>query len=258
MNHDNASDEIRSAQSEPPPGGPEAGPFLLVAHYTSAGAPPEVYSVPGDDTAGALSGAGDVVEGLVRAAGGRVPSVVIREIVANIAHAGVEGAVVSVLDGGNTLRVSDRGPGIPDKERALLPGFTTADPALRPLLRGVGSGLGIARESLAALGGSLELDDNLGGGSVVTARVPPPSAPAPAEEAETRHLELGERQLRALLLILELGPVGPTPVARELDVSPSTAYRDLVLLEQAGLVDTDANGLRSATEEGLTYLQTVL
>jgi hypothetical protein len=235
-----------------------AEPTLLVAHYADARTPPDVYSIPAQDTATALRDAGDLVERLARAAGGRLPSIAIREIILNIAHAGVGGAVVSLLDGGNTLRVSDRGPGLPDKERALLPGFTTAGPALRTLVRGVGSGLGIARECLAVLGGTLELDDNLGGGAVVTARVLallPETAP---HAAPAGGVELSERQLRTLLLILELGPVGPTPVAKELRVSPSTAYRDLVLLEEAGLVSAAEGGLRSATDEGLAYLQTVL
>ncbi|MHB8869207.1 MAG: ATP-binding protein [Thermoleophilia bacterium] len=233
-------------------------PSLLVAHYSDDRTPPDVYPISTENTAAALLEAGELVERLVRAAGGRLPSIAIREIVSNIAHAGPGGAILSLLDGGNTLRASDRGPGIRDKDRALLPGFTTADPSLRPLLRGVGSGLGIARECLAAVGGTLELDDNLGGGTVVTARVPKqplehdPSAPA------VRAFDLNQRQLRTLLLILELGPVGPTVVARELQVSASTAYRDLRVLERSGLATAAEGGLRSATDEGLSYLQTVL
>lgn len=245
-------------RAEPFGAAPQEGPTLLVARYTDQQSPPEVYRVAADDPATALRDAAELVEQLSRSSGGHLPPIAIQEIVSNLAHAGMDGAVLSLLEGGNTLRVSDRGPGIPDKERALLPGFTTAGPALRSLLRGVGSGLGLARENLAALGGTLSIDDNLGGGTVVTAHVParPPEAtPASATAAE---VELGERQLRTLLIILELGPVGPTSVARELKVSASTAYRDLVLLEDTGLVSADGRGLRSATDEGLAYLQTVL
>ena len=190
--------------------------------------------------------------------GGRLPSLAVRELVGNIAHAGVEDAVISILDGGNTLRVSDRGPGIPDKERALLPGFTTAGPRLRGTIRGVGSGLGLVRESLGAVEGTLEIDDNLAGGTVVTARVPRPSEAAQVPGEGEERTTLSARQLRALLLIVELGPVGPTPLARELGISASTAYRDLVSLEEGEFVQTEQGGLRTVTEQGLTYIQTVL
>jgi predicted DNA-binding transcriptional regulator YafY len=47
-------------------------------------------------------------------------------------------------------------------------------------------------------------------------------------------------------------------VAQELGVSTSTAYRDLVYLEGAGLVTSGESGHRSVTDEGLAYLNTVL
>ena len=244
-------------RGDAPPNDPMAF-VLLVAHYTAPGVPPRVLSVDGPDEKSVLTDAARLVEELVTREGGRLPSLAVRELVGNVAHAGVEDAVISILDGGNTLRVSDRGPGIPDKERALLPGFTTAGPLLRGTIRGVGSGLGLVRESLAALEGTLEIDDNLAGGTVVTARVPrPPEADHLPGEGEEQP-RLSERQLRALLLIVELGPVGPTPLARELGISASTAYRDLVSLEQGEFVQTEPGGLRTVTEQGLTYIHTVL
>ncbi|MHB9149031.1 MAG: ATP-binding protein [Thermoleophilia bacterium] len=231
---------------------------LLVAHYSARSVPPNVFPVDGTDAASVLAEAAQLVEDLVARDGGRLPALAIRELIGNVAHAGLEDAVISLLDGGDTLRVSDRGPGILDKERALLPGFTTATPTLRGTIRGVGSGLGLARESLAALDGTLEIDDNLGGGTVVTARVPGPIDAEGESAAGDDGPGLSERQLRALLLIVELGPVGPTPLARELGVSASTAYRDLVALERGGLVRAEEAGLRMVTEEGLTYIQTVL
>ena len=245
-------------QAAAPAKAPVEAPALLVAHYTAPRTPPHVFSVAGKDTASVLADAVRLVEELIARDGGRLPALAVRELVGNVAHAGVESAVISVLDGGDTLRVSDRGPGVPDKERALLPGFTTAGPSLRESIRGVGSGLGLARESLAALDGTLDIDDNLGGGTVVTARVPRPTETEGHPGAGKDGTALGERQLRALLLIVELGPVGPTPLARELGVSASTAYRDLVALQRGGLVQTEEGGLRTATEQGLAYLQSVL
>jgi hypothetical protein len=141
----------------------------------------------------------------------------------------------------------------------MQPGFTTAGAELKRYIKGVGSGLPIARESLAYLEGILEIEDNLGRGTVVTLRLP--AGPVPALSPQLKPvpgIPLTERQLKALLLILELGPVGPTRVATELKISPSTAYRDILVLEAAQLVSSGPEGLRAVTPEGLRYLDQVL
>ena len=76
-----------------------------------------------------------------------------RELIENLVHASFAGVVITILDGGNTLRVSDQGPGIPDKEAALRPGFTSADADAKRYIRGVGSGFSVVSETLAGLGG---------------------------------------------------------------------------------------------------------
>ena len=65
---------------------------------------------------------------------------------------------------------------------------------------------------------------------------------------------LTERQLKVLLLVLELGPVGPTRIASELKISPSTAYRDILVLETAQFVESSPEGQRAVTQEGLRYI----
>src|SRR5205807_2194042 len=75
---------------------------------------------------------------------------------------------VSVLDGGLTVRVADRGPGIADKLRAVEPGYSSAGEAERRIIAGVGAGLAIAARQAEERGGRLEISDNLGGGTVVT------------------------------------------------------------------------------------------
>jgi hypothetical protein len=194
---------------------------------------------------------------LAREQGGRLPPAVVRELVENLVHASFAGVVITILDRGNTIRVSDRGPGIPDKDAALRPGFTSADADAKRFIRGVGSGFSVIKETLAGLGGVLEIEDNLGRGTVVTARIHP-VADTPLAPATVPAYNLLERQLKTLLLTVELAPVGPTRIAQELGVSTSTAYRDLVLLEDAGFVTSRATGHRSVTEEGLAYLDTVL
>lgn len=189
--------------------------------------------------------------------GGRLPLRVFRELVDNLVHASFTGVVITILDKGNTIRVSDRGPGIPDKEAALRPGFTSADAGAKRFIRGVGAGFSVIRETLAQLDGALEIEDNLGLGTVVTVHLQPGQA-IPLAPAAPPSYNLSERQLKTLLLAVELAPVGPTRVAEELGVSTSTAYRDLVSLEEAGFVASGPNGHRSATEAGLAYLNAVL
>jgi anti-sigma regulatory factor (Ser/Thr protein kinase) len=194
---------------------------------------------------------------LAQEQGGRLPLAVFRELVSNLVHASFADVIITILDGGNTVRVSDRGPGIPDKQAALRPGFTSADASARRFIRGVGSGFSVVTETLSTMGGSLEIEDNLGTGTVVTARVPPDSNDSLAP-ASLPSYNLPERQLKTLLLTVELAPVGPTRVAQELGVSTSTAYRDLVSLEQAGYVASGDSGHRSVTDQGLAYLTSIL
>lgn len=194
---------------------------------------------------------------LAREQGGVIPIGVFRELMENLVHASFAGVVITILDGGNTLRVSDRGSGIPDKEAALRPGFTSADAEVKQFIRGVGSGLSVVRDTLVGLGGGLEIEDNLGRGTVITARVARPLE-TPLASTPTPAYNLPERQLKILLLTVELAPVGPTRLAQELGVSTSTAYRDLVSLEQAGFVVCRPSGHRSATDAGLVYLDAVL
>ena len=98
---------------------------------------------------------------LGRERGGRIPYIVIREVVENLIHAGFKDVVITVEPDGDVIRISDHGPGIPDKERAFKPGFTTANSEIKKLIKGVGSGLPIVKESLELMGGCVILEDNL-------------------------------------------------------------------------------------------------
>ncbi len=238
-----------------------------VAVYDALTAPPRVEDV----TAGSP---GDLIERLTartyhaaREAGGSIAFMVIREIVENFVHAGFDDVVVSVLDGGATLRFADQGPGIPDKERAFLPGFTTATGSMKRYIKGVGSGLPVARECLAFSGGTVEVDDNLGQGTVVTLRstmpgdqpsvmdqVPLLEHEPPGGAASFEAPPLSTRQKQVLSLLMELGSIGPTVVSRELAVGLSTAYRDLEHLEGHGLITSDDSGKRVLTDQGLRCL----
>ena len=242
-------------------------PEVRVAVYDTLLASPQVVTLSGesfDELVGTL--ASRTYE-YARERGGRIPFVVIREVLENLIHAFFQDAVVTILDSGNTIRISDQGPGVRDKERAFLPGFTTATREMRQFIKGVGSGLPVAREQLAFLGGAISIEDNLDRGTVVPLRVgappagtpaaPPHPAPPVLPDRATLPPRITDRQRKVLLLVAELGSVGPSSIAKELGVSLSTAYRELGALQSLQFVASRGVGKRTLTEEGIAYLDTV-
>ncbi|MDQ7859610.1 MAG: ATP-binding protein [Armatimonadota bacterium] len=234
-------------------------PEVRLAVYDTPLAAPRVVSLRGDDFHTLVGELAARTYEVSRERGGRVPYVVIREIMENLIHAYFRNATITVLDEGNTIRVADQGPGIQDKDRALRPGYSTATAEMRRYIRGVGSGLPVAHEQMAFLGGSLVIEDNLEQGTVITLSVRrDPPAPAPAGEPPARHVpEVTPRQKKVLLLIAELGAAGPTTIAKELDISHSTAYRELQVLRGLNLITGRGRGRRTLTEEGIAYLDEV-
>ncbi|HLL99299.1 MAG TPA: ATP-binding protein, partial [Rubrobacteraceae bacterium] len=176
----------------------------------------------------------------VRAVGGKAPEEAVREVVENLVHAGYQGVVISVLEGGNVVRVSDKGPGVQHKDRAMEFGFSGATPEALREIRGVGAGLGIARAAAEKVGGTVRLEDNIGGGTVTTISVAgggevhkeqEPSLSAPRRyPGGVPRMNISERQQKVLVTVLECGEVGPSTVAERLEISVSTAYRDLSVL----------------------------
>src|SRR4030065_253725 len=137
-------------------GGSESdGPEVRLAIYDSPLAAPRVIGLRGQEFHQFVGDLAARTYSHSRERGGRIPYVVIREIVENLIHAYFEGAVISIFDDGNTIRIADQGPGIADRQKALLPGFSTATPQMRRFIKGVGSGLPVAKEQLAFLGGAI-------------------------------------------------------------------------------------------------------
>lgn len=241
-----------------------SGPEVRLAVYDSPLAAPRVVSLRGQEFHQFVGDLAARTYEYSRERGGRIPYVVIREIVENLIHAYFEGAVISIFDDGNTIRISDQGPGVADQHKALRPGFTTATAEMRQFIKGVGSGLPVAKEQLEFLGGAIALDSNLSGGTVVTlsvsgaqpGRATPPVAPAAGmpQAPVTPLPELTARQKKVLLLIAELGSGGPSAVAKELGVSQSTAYRELQALETLRFITSKRSGKRTLTEDGIAAL----
>lgn len=254
------------------------GVCARVAVYESPGAAPRVEDIDPGPVGEFIESFTTRIYELAREQGGTVPYTAIREVTENFIHADFAEPVVSVLDAGMTIRFADQGPGISDKDRAIMPGFTTAHGDMKRYIRGVGSGLPIVRDYLSLSGGSLLIEDNLGGGSVVTlctygaceadpsssllgqlAAPPMETAAAKPDSAGFDALpsgpslgqpRLSTRQKQVLALVMESGSAGPSLVAKELGCGVSTAYRDLASLEDLGLILSDG-GKRTLTEQGL-------
>src|SRR5207249_6348332 len=95
-----------------------AEPEVRLAVYDSPLAAPRVVSLRGREFHAFVGELAARTYNFGRERGGRIPYIVIREILENLIHAYFQGAVISILDDGNTIRISDQGPGIPDKEKA--------------------------------------------------------------------------------------------------------------------------------------------
>lgn len=154
-----------------------------IAVYDDAAAAPRVVMVEPKDVRSFLEEITAAVNRLSHEQGGTIPFMVIREIVENFIHAYFKAPTITILDGGNTIRFSDQGPGIKQKDLALEYGTSSATEEMKHYIRGVGSGLPYAQQYMVDKGGSLDIEDNLGGGTVVTIsthpgeELPAPQAP---------------------------------------------------------------------------------
>lgn len=239
-----------------------------VAVYPEGGEP-EVSEVSAASFGAAGAKLTRLVMGKVRELGGRVPEEAVQEVVENLVHAKYKGVVISVLGGGNIVRVSDKGIGVERKDRAFEFGFSGATPEALEGIRGVGAGLGIARAAVEKVGGTVAVEDNIGGGTVVTISVAEadttreerPVTPAPAKKRypdAVPKINISGRQEKVLVTVLESGEVGPSTVAERLEISVSTAYRDLSQLEDLGLVASAESGKRVITPLGNDLVEAII
>src|SRR5919202_5305062 len=247
----------------------EAGISVKVAVYPKAGEP-EVSEVSAASARAATRKFLGLVMEEVKASRGSVPEEALREVMENLIHAEFRGVVISVLDEGNVVRISDRGPGIRQKERAFEFGFSGASPEAVLEIRGVGAGLGIARAAAEKVGGTVTLEDNIGGGTVATVSVgegahstgngKPASSPSSQRKYPDAvpRMNISERQQKVLITVLECGEIGPSTVAERLEMSVSTAYRDLSVLEEHGLVSSAESGKRAVTPLGQDLVEAII
>ena len=211
-----------------------------VARHTVSDSPPDIFDVIADDAQGMIERLFEHV-----ASEAHVPVIAIREVVENLVHANFCGAIVSILDHGETIRVADLGPGIANPDLALEPGYSTATGQMRTVIRGVGCGLSLASAVMKTEGGRLSISDNLAGGAVVTLHGASDSS---LREHRTPGISQEARLIMALLT--EVGSASVDTLAEELLLEISRCGRELVLLEYRGLISRSTDGSRGLTRRG--------
>lgn len=246
-----------------------------IAVYDAPPSTPRVVTIEPCGVHEYLSKITETTYTLSKQQGGTLPFSVIRELVENFIHAYFIEPTISIMDGGNTIKFTDQGPGIPDITQAQQVGVTSATHVMKKYIRGVGSGLPVVRDHLDAVGGVLSIENNIKAGTVVTISSITPEEPSAIEnilsDSSTSQLTqnthnntdslpqfpfVDERELQVLTLTQDLLKIGPTELTENLQIPSSTGYRILKSLEEKGLLEVGAGGdkKRSLTDLGHAYL----
>ncbi|MCL2818161.1 MAG: ATP-binding protein [Actinomycetia bacterium] len=244
-----------------------------IAVYEDRAFAPRIIEIPYSDALETIGALAATTHTQVTNLGGTFPYRIIMEACENLIHADFQGVVISIFDQGNTLVISDQGPGISHPAFARNAGFSSATPEMKAIIRGVGAGFTIIREYLDSVGGSLRLDSNIGCGTVLTLSQKPIIKSAYSYESTlgeqgglTRSdsfipptpslpaFTLNARQKDVLGVLLKFEYVGPQLVSQTLDIGLATAHRDLKVLEEHGLVRRNENKKSTLTDVGFEYV----
>jgi hypothetical protein len=252
---------------------------VRIAVYDNMHSIPRIVDLSFNDINNFINETSQKTYNLSHEIGGRIPYTIIKEIIENLIHADFKEVVITVLDSGNHIIVSDQGPGIEDKEKVFLPGYTSATSKMKEYIRGVGSGFPIVKETITFSGGSIDIKDNIKKGTVISLKLGSPEKsektqnpdikltaelPPDGEEEKKTQVDsidkfndkiLSDRQNKILFIILELEEAGPSTIARELGFSLSTSYRELIYLEKNKLLTSSNSGKRKLSKKGIKYLE---
>ena len=165
--------ETSGQTTEKPAIAPEEMYATRIAVYDDMLSTPRVIVIEPKDVRTYLEETTNTVYRCMKEQGGGITLMVIREIVENFIHAHFAEPIISILDGGNTIRFADQGPGIDDKERAFEFGVTSANRGMKRYIRGTGAGFPMVQEYLQNAGGAVSIEDNMGQGTVVTVSIDP-------------------------------------------------------------------------------------
>ena len=192
-----------------------------IAVFDDPSASPRVVVIQPSDVRTFLEEITATVTKLAKEQGGSISFTVIREVVENYVHAYFIEPTITILNGGNTIRFSDQGPGIREKDRALEYGTTSATEEMKRYIRGVGSGLPYAQQYMEDHGGTLTIEDNMNAGTVVTISMPTPHA-AEVAASQQQGNEVWQTPQQASQQIPQQAQV-PRPYAQQASANPYQA-----------------------------------
>ena len=224
-----------------------------VACYDSLMTAPRVTEIPAGPTNEYIENLTTTIYEQSHMTGGKIPYTTIREVSENFIHARFTEIIVSILDEGNTIRFADQGPGISQKDKAQMPGFSSAIEPMKKYIRGVGSGLPLVREFLNSANGTITIEDNLQSGAVVTISLvqhEEKQEPAPVREKPVPVPVLSDRGKTIFKLIANHGPMGVTDIHKTADIPVSSISNEFKKLEEANLIAIATGKKRDLTEYG--------
>lgn len=199
--------------------------------------------------------------------GSSLPLYIIKELIDNLIFAQFSDVVISISDEGRQLRISDHGPGFEDKDLCLKQGFSTATSFHRRFIRATGSGFSILDHYAKENGATLSLEDNIGGGAVVTLTSPSKERVKEDKAASPKDIDhkinytleqiaavLGKRQRDVLTIAAMYDELGPTVITEVAGLALATAHRDLALLTKYGLLEVTPDRKRRITQLGHDFI----
>lgn len=218
-----------------------------IALYDDMKSAPRIIEIEPDETTKYIESLASKTYEQAKLAGGSIPYTVIREVTENFIHAQFTEIVISILNEGNTVRFSDQGPGIPQKDKAQIPGFTSAVEPMKKYIRGVGSGLPIVKDYLNFSNGTISIEDNLVSGAVITISL--------TKEEKRPSLSplippLNQREKDFLLCFLQEGALGVTDLVNLTGAPQSSTFVTLSKLEEYGLIERTVGQKRILTDLG--------
>lgn len=145
--------------------------FVRIAVYDNLTSIPRIIDLKHDSINNFIDLTTEKIYQVSHEQGGRIPYTIIKEIVENLIHAQFTEVIITIINNGNQIMISDQGPGISDKEKAMTVGFTSASKEMKKFIRGVGSGLPIVKETIRFSGGSIDIKDNMNKGTVVILKI---------------------------------------------------------------------------------------
>jgi predicted HTH transcriptional regulator len=175
--------------------------FVRIAVYDNFTSIPRIIDLKHDSVNDFIDITTEKIYQISHGQGGKIPYTIIKEIVENLIHAEFSEVIITIINNGNQIMITDQGPGISDIDKAMMPGFTSATKEMKKFIRGVGSGLPIVKETIRFSGGTIDIKNNINRGTVVVLKINSSESsigdfnPSPAAAAGTVNDAAGKEPL---------------------------------------------------------------